>query len=971
MSATLPRAPAAHLAIEPVSAPPILIDAPALRAGLAAGRPEDAGGSSTFLAEMRCRLNEGREQVRAYFDSGGDAEIVHHTLARQMDALIQGALDFADQRLYRRANPTLGEQLAVVAVGGYGRAELAPGSDIDLLFLYRYKRSAYVEQIAEFLLYKLWDLSLKVGQATRSIPECVKLAREDLSVRTALLEARLIWGEPSLFEELGEAFRAEIVADTAAAFIEAKLGERDERHKKVGDSRFLLEPNVKEGKGGLRDLHTLVWLGRYIYGIQDIADLVPAGVLTRQSLAGFRKSRRFLWTVRCHLHYLTGRAEERLTFDLQPEVARRMGYRDRPRSRGVERFMKRYYLVAKEVGALTRIVCAALEEQHRRKARFLPRLPFTRRRVNGFLVQGERVGLAEAQLFAERPAAMLELFRVAQERDLDIHPQALAALQASLRHVDQAMRLDPVANRYFLEILCSPKQPALTLGRMNETGLLGRFIPDFGRIVALMQHNLYHIYTVDEHTIRAIDVLTQVERGAHAEELPLSTEVMPQVLSRRELFLATFFHDIGKGRGGDHSRIGSEIAARNCRRFGLPEAATETVSWLVENHLVMSRFAFKRDSEDPKTIQDFVAVVQSPERLRLLLVLTAADIRAVGPNVWNGWKGQLLRELYLEASAAMASGDAQGRRKERIASAQETLRAALARAAWPEAAIATYVARHDPRYWLGFPREAQLRHAELIRRADRARAPLTLDFRVDRFGARTEIVLYAADHPGLFMKIAGALALSGASIVDAHIFTTTDGMALDVLSFQDAERRSAVEDAERHRRIANNIERALGGEIWLERALEGRRSLPARADVFRVEPRVLTDNGASRTHSVIEVNGRDRPGLLFDVAKALKDLGLVIHSAHISTYGERVVDVFYVKDVFGMKITAKAKLARIERSLLHALTDPSERVTAAAEHAGQARVGGPPVSARGAEFAAVSDGAERGAESMAAGPERR
>lgn len=892
-----------------------------LRLGLA--EAEEAFAEGDVMAEMRRRLTQGRAAVRGFFEAGGSADAVHQELARQMDALVRGALDYADGHLYRRANPTTGEQLAVVAVGGYGRGELAPFSDVDLLFLYDYKRTPYVEQVAEFLLYKLWDLGLKVGQATRSTGETIKFAKTDLSVRTSLLEARLVWGHRPVFERFTAAFDREIWSTGAPEFIEAKLAERNDRHRRVGDSRYLLEPNVKEGKGGLRDLQTLLWIGRYLYRVQDVGELVRYGVLSTGSLSTFRRSHRFLRTVRCHLHYLAGRAEERLTFDLQPEIARRMSYRDRGSARSVERFMKSYYLVAKDVGALTRIVCAALEEQHKRRPRFsLPRLGAGRRRIGAFIVQGGRLSLAAPDLLAAEPRAMLELFRIAQAQALDIHPEALAAVRNNLGRVGRDLRADPEANRLFLEILCAKEAPAIALGRMNEAGLLGRFVPEFGRIVAQMQHNLYHVYTVDEHTIRAIEVLNDIEIGRLDQELPLSTEIMPAMRSRQELFLAAFLHDLGKGRGGDHSIIGADIARRFCRRLQLPEASTETVSWLVEHHLLMSGYAFKRDSEDPKTVQDFVAIVQSPERLRLLLVLTAADIRAVGPNVWNGWKGQLLRELYHEAAAAMAAGDPAGRRRERIEAAKESLRSALRSRPskpWSEAATLRWTARHDPRYWLGFNGEDHLRHAELLRAADARRAPLTVDFRVDRFRARTEVLIYAGDHPGLFMKIAGALAVAGASIVDARIFTTTDGMALDVLGIQEADHRSAVEGPERHARIAAAIERALQGEIWLEKVLAERRSLPKRADVFRVEPRVLVDNSASRTHSVIEVNGRDRPGLLFALAKSLKDLGLVITSAHISTYGERVVDVFYVKDVFGLKITQKAKLARIERALLEAL----------------------------------------------------
>jgi [protein-PII] uridylyltransferase len=901
---------------------PSLVDPNLLREAVAEPEPRQSAALD-LRPVMQQRLVAGRDALRAYFEAGGSAEVVHHELARQMDGLLQGALDFADRRLYGRPNPTTGEELTLVAVGGYGRGELAPASDIDLLFLHPYKRTPLVEQMAEFLIYKLWDIGLKVGHATRGVAESIRLAQEDLSVRTALLEARYVWGSRALFDQLRAKYDREVIAGHTAEFLDAKLAERDERHRRVGDSRYLLEPNIKEGKGGLRDLHTLLWIGKFLFRIETIGDLIRHGVLNRQSLSTFLAAQRFLWTVRCHLHWLTGRAEERLTFDIQPEIARRMGYRDRPGSLGVERLMKRYYLVAKDVGALTRIICAALDEQQRRPPNFLVRrFGLGRRRINGFEIHAGRISLADARLFEREPIRMLELFHLAQERELDIHPQALSAVSQNLKLVDQKLREDREANRLFLDILCSRKEPHLALTRMNEGGLLGRFVPDFGRVVALMQQGLYHVYTVDEHTIRVIEVLWQIEQGKLADELPLATELMPKLLSRRELYLAALIHDLGKGRRSNHSIIGEEIAKRLCPRLGLPDDATETVAWLVRHHLIMSTTAFRRDTEDPKTIADFVATVQSPERLKLLLVLTAADIRAVGPNVWNGWKGQLLRELYHEAAAAMATGDPSGRRNERIGKAKFDVAEALASLPdrpWSRAEIAAYVDRHDPRYWLGFPTEQLVRHAQLLAAADAERRPLTLDFRTDSFRDRTELLLYAADHPGLFMKIGGALALSGASIVDAHIFTTQDGMALDVLGFQDADTRRAIADEARLARIARNIERALGGEIWLEKALKERRTLPARTDVFKVEPRVLIDNNASRTHSVIEINGRDRPGLLFDLARTLKDLGLVINSAHVTTYGERVVDVFYVKDVFGLKITQRAKMQRIQKGLSEAL----------------------------------------------------
>ncbi len=906
------------------------VDLAAFRGRIAAPHDptnEPAAPTQAVCARMRHALEAGRAASRQRFEADGNGVLDAAARAELVDAVLCGALDFAEQQLFTVGSTTSGEELALLAVGGYGRAELAPHSDIDVLFLYPYKPTPRLEQMAEFLLYRLWDLGLKVGQATRSLNECIKLAKQDLTIQTTLLETRLLWGSRRLADELERRFRSEVCRRNESSFIEAKLAERDARHQRMGDSRYLLEPNVKEGKGGLRDLQTLIWLSRHIYDTHDWGDLVEHDVLTRSGLNGFLRARRFLWTVRCHLHYRTGRAEERLTFDQQEPIAHAMGYRDRPRSLGVERFMKRYYLMAKEVGALTRLVCAALEEQYKRQPNFiLPRFGPTRRRIDGFIVQGNRLALDDPELFAERPRAMLEMFHIAQARELDCHPMALTALARNLRRVAQTLRADPEANRLFLEILISPKDPAQTLTRLNEAGLVGRFIPEFGRIVALMQHNLYHVYTVDEHTIRVIDNLHGIETGALAAELPLSTKVLPQITSRTELFVAAFLHDIGKGRGGDHSEIGAAIAQRLAPRLGLGDAATETVVWLVRHHLVMSRFAFRRDTDDPQTISDFVGIVQSPERLRLLLLLTVADIRAVGPNVWNGWKGQLLRELYHEAEAAMASGDLRGRRQERIRGGKRALAEALeaAEQGWTRAEIEAWLELHDPRYWLGIPLFAHVRHANLVRRARAENAPVAVDYHVDQFRARTEVTIYAADHPGLFMKVAGALAMAGVSIVDAHIFTTADGMALDTFGVQDAERLAAVDDPRRFTRIEQHLRKVLAGEVRLETALAARQStLPARAEVFTVEPRVLVNNHASRTHSVIEVNGRDRPGLLYAVAKVLKERGLVIHSAHISTYGERVVDVFYVKDVFGMKLTSRAKIERLERELKAALAEQS------------------------------------------------
>ncbi len=904
------------------------------RLGVADGR-KPAEVRAAVLGCLKAALAAGRDEIRRRFDAGASGAFVVSANSHLIDQIVRTLFEFATLTAYPMANPSAGERISVVAVGGYGRGEMAPGSDVDLMFLLPYKPTPWIEQTVEYVLYMLWDLGLKVGHATRSLDECIARARGDHSIRTALLEARCLTGDRALYAELRRRFAAEVMAGDEREFVRAKLDERERRHRRMGDSRYVLEPNVKDGKGGLRDLHTLFWIAKYIYRVDDIAALVERGVLSAEEHSRFAKAEEFLWTVRCHLHYLAGRAEERLTFDVQTEIGRRMRYSERAGASGVERFMKHYFLVAKDVGDLTRIFCAAIEAAQLSSSPFSqPRAGLRRHEIDGFVVDGGRLTVASDDAFSADPAAMVRLFHVADARQLDIHPWAVRLITQNLKRIDAGLRKDAEINRLFVDILTSRKDPETALRRMNEAGVLGRLVPDFGRVVAQMQHDMYHVYTVDEHTVRAIGVLAGIERGALAEALPLATEIVHQVLSRRVLYLAVFLHDIAKGRGGDHSEIGAGVALKLGPRFGFTPEETETVAWLVRHHLLFSNTAFRRDLGDTKTVTDFVEVVQSQERLRLLLVLTAADIRAVGPNVWNAWKGALLRQLYSLAAEVISGGHAAEAKRSRVAAAKDALRATLAD--WDADDVARHLDRLYPPYWIGFDTATHAAHAGLMRDADRSAAPLSLDSRVNQRHAVAEVTLYTADRNGLVSKLAGAMALAGASIVNAKIFTTSDGMALDVFWLQDAA-GGAFGQPEKRARLASFVEQALAGRLELGAELAGRRSLSGRAAAaFTVAPRVLIDNRASTNHTVIEVNGRDRPGLVYDITRVLSDLAVSVVTAHVSTYGERAVDVFYVKDAFGLKITQEAKLAKIRDRLLEALAQPGRRGKAnAAEDAAE------------------------------------
>ncbi len=891
-----------------------LADAPARRAAIVAAlKAALAAGREEVADRLTRRPTHGRESVTAQ--------------AFLMDQLLRILFDAIVAHIHPINNPTAAERLSLVAVGGYGRGEMAPYSDVDIGFVTPYKPTAWTEQVIESMLYVLWDLGLKVGHSSRSIDETLHMARTDLTIRTALLEARFIWGDRDTFDTVQRRFMEEVVRDTGRAFVAEKLAERDARHKLMGDSRYVVEPNVKEGKGGLRDLHTLFWIGKYVNRVRSVAELVDVGLLTRAELSQFQRAENFLWAVRCHMHMLSRRAEDRLTFDLQIEVARRMGFTERRGRSEVERFMHLYFLTAKTVGDLTGVFLAHLDDQMaKRGRRYLPSFFNRPRKLDGFVLDRGRITIPDDDFLRADPVRMIEIFAVADKHGLEIHPNAMRALNRDAVLINHKVRNDARANALFLGVLTSPRDPQTVLRWMNEAGVFGRFVPDFGRVVAQMQFDMYHHYTVDEHTIRAIGLLAQIEKGEFREEHPLSTAIIQKINSRRVLYVAVLLHDIAKGRGGDHSVLGAEIALTLCPRLGLTAAETETVAWLVRWHLLMSATAFKRDLADYKTIMDFCEIVQSPERLRLLSLLTVVDIRAVGPGVWNSWKRQLLADLYEAAEELLRPGYKQRGRLERIEAKRQALRERLG---VEDAALDALVRRFPQSYWIAEPDDVLEHNARHLLAAGGA----TLSIAAQPYPERgaTLVTVYAADHPGLFYRIAGAIHLAGGNIIDARIHTLRDGSALDNFLVQDPF-GGTFDSPEQLQRIEKAIRESLGNRQKLMKGLDKRPLSRTRAEAFEVAPQVIIDNKASNRFTVVEVMARDRPALLASLAFALFQSKLVVHSAHVATFGERAADSFYVTDLFGDKVESKSRLATIERRLLEAATNQAEEVLGAPEY---------------------------------------
>lgn len=874
-------------------------------------------------------LGSGRDAIKARFMQDSDGALYVGGMALMMDAVLVALFGC----ITRAMNPKGKDGLALMAMGGYGRGELAPASDVDLLFLTSVQADKDTTQMIEMMLYTLWDMGLSVGHATRSLRQHIKSAQDDITIRTACLEARFLAGDADLAKVMMKRFDKDIVKGSVAAFLNAKLDERESRLERIGTQRYVVEPNVKDGRGGLRDLHTLFWIARYAYQAKTPMQMMERGILSRGELRSFSQAQRFLWSVRVHLHLRARRMDDHLTFDAQMDIAPLLGFKNRSGLKEVERFMRRYHLAAKTVGNLTRIFWAAIGEDFTARRRSFTEHVAPSKVSKPFSVVAGHINLPKDISFKDNCGLMMGMFRLAQSTGLDLHPQMLRKLHGHLHLIDSAFRKNPEYNAEFLEILTSKDSPERVLRLMNESGFIGKFLPDFGRIVAMMQFDMYHSYTVDEHTIFAMGILNGIESGRLKKIAPVASQAVHQISSRQELYLALLLHDIAKGRGGDHSVLGAGVARALCPRFGLTGEQTETVAWLIKNHLLMSVTAFRYDLNDPLTIETFATEVQSPERLNLLLVLTVADIRAVGPNVWNDWKAALMRDLYTRTMAVLTGASPDDALHELRNKNQMMLADGLKanqKNKWTEDEITAHIDAFYPSYWTNFDHASYGRHARLCRQHLNRDEILTMDMSPDLKRNATELVIITEDDVGLFSRIAGGVAAAGACIVDARITTRKDGLAVDVLWIQDLNQQAISTESDL-KSIKEALTQALTETLDIDGVIDQRhRRTPARIRQLVAPARVLINNNASATHTVVEINGKDAPGLLYKVTRKLADFSLQIQTASVSTYGDRVVDVFYVKDSFGLKISSETLLKNLQDDLLKVLqeSDPANQVAA-------------------------------------------
>lgn len=936
------------------AAPGYRIDGRALRQSLTQAFENASSDTSDLRRRAVAILKEAWDLSRAAILSDVDDHkggiSTARAISKSADEIVSALWDFTLTHVYRARNPTEGERLSLMAVGGYGRGELAPNSDLDLLFVRAWKETSHSESVIEFILYTLWDLGIKVGHSSRTIDEVIKYARNDHTIMTALLERRHIAGDKDLVAQLEDRIAAEGLRSNMFDFISAKLEERDARHYKAGATRYVVEPNVKEGKGGLRDLHTLFWIAKYLASAEPKPRVVneaaqpakPASLpaksswgvldrlLTDQERQIFMRAFDFLWKVRILLHITAGRGEDRLSFDLQPEIARRMGFVDRFGEPNVERFMRRYFVTSKEIGALTRTFCTKLEAN---QAKPLARLSnmiqsglmnLTKADHPGFAITQGRLSVNSPDIFQKSPVAMFLLFKMADRLELDLHPDAFTAIARNLKLVTPSLRRHPEAARLFLDLLVRGKNPYKTLSMMSETGLLGRYIPEFGRIVAQTQFNMYHAYTVDEHTLRAIDIIHGIDTGRYKNEHPLASALMPQLVDKESLYLAMLLHDTGKG-GEFGQEISGEIAARKaCERLGLEDWKIDQVAWLVRHHLVLSDYAQKRDVSDPQTVAAFAQIVETPERLRLLLILTVADIRAVGPGVWNAWKGQLMRDLVAATESAFRGGrgsDAAAQVQQDLSERAEARRVALSE---KNDDMAAWLATMDESYLFSFAPEDIKSHAALVWSTFDSEPAAKA--RIDESRNATAFSISADDRPGLFADLARTFANLGANVVGAQVFTSSTGHALDVFYVQDGQGLPFGHDDEQRRKQAEQqLEQAALGQ--LPPPVTYRSSMASRTAAFAIAPTVAFDDASNADVSIVEVSGRDRPGLLADLVSVMAKAHLDIASAHIDCYGERAVDAFYVVDHFKKSQLTSAQKQSLKKQLMAALDQPAQGQT--------------------------------------------
>ena len=853
----------------------------------------------------------------------GGGEIVS-AYATLMDQLVCYLFRVASEDFMRRY-PSQNPRCTVVAQGGYGRGELNPQSDIDLLFLYSWKVSAYVESVAETLLYALWDSGLQVGHAIRSVGESTQLAGLDMKVKTALLDSRYVCGDYSLYGDFDKAIESRLVRRRVNRFIKEKIAENNARHEDYGGSVYLLEPDVKEGEGGLRDIHTARWIARVTERAKDLDSLAVKGIIGTADIAHLKSSQDFLLRVRNELHFSAGKHQDQLTFEQQEKVSRALGFEGEGTLKGVEVFMRNYYLHASQISRVTSLIIHRLTDFSR--PFFGSRYASIKALRDGIQLSKGHLTISKPGVLKSEPGNLIRIFHDLQKTRSELDHDTRELLREHLELIDDKFRRSAAANLPFFEILKWKERVYETLSEMHRCGVLGVFIPEFGRLLCMVLHDAYHIYTVDQHSLRLIKEIERLKAGEYRDSLPLLTQLARDAEKIELLYLGLLFHDIGKGYGGGHSEIGARMVRQIARRMRLNVDDAALVEFLVRHHLLMTQIAFRRDMEDEKTILDFARTMGGINNLKMLYLLTFADVKAVGPDVWNPWKASLLGELYVKALNVleeMEKGEFETTDQLAILRrVQSRVRRQLA-TEYSVEKVDRFLETMPGRYFVSTPEAEIPAHFALMEQFTGGGAVTTIEHFPEK--NYSTFVVCTRDRPGLFASITGVLAAMNLDILNARIFTSSDGMILDVFRISHGGRSEIVISAQKWTRVCSALDGVLEGQIDVARLVEGsQRSTLFQKRIPKVSTVIQIDNEASDGFTIIEVFTEDRLGVLFTITYALHRLGLSIHVAKISTNVDQVADVFYVTDEGGNKILEPARLDGIRRSLHESLAPQDER----------------------------------------------
>ncbi len=873
--------------------------------------------------QIRSDYNHAWNTLKLEHETGRDSLGVVSQLTRLMDEIVgyvynRSVLDIEKEGV----EPD--NRLVLMALGSYGRKELSPHSDIDLLFLLPDKLTPWSKIFTERVLYTLWDTGLDVGYSTRSLSDCMTLATTNFDVLTSLLDARYIQGNLDLFNNFKKEFRRKVLNRVGNEFVMDQLRKMEERLEKHGGTIYVLEPNLKEGMGGLRDIHTALWVSKALFGaesLEKLKNIKELDILEENDFQELQKSFDFLQQVRCELHFASNAARDLLSMERQPYLAEKFGYKGRQGLPAVERFVQKYYTHAGQVHHITESIIKRSIEKKRKTPRILMRWKEKDLGQGLYAREGAMYSRVEPEeFFRTSPENLMKVFKLFQETNLEFSPELSNGIRGSLKLVDNDFRRDREIRDLFFSILSQGRRLYETLLAMNELRFLGKYIPEFAQIFCKMQHDYYHTYTVDEHSIRAIREIVELP-GTPEPVMGIYKKVYEEMESCRNLlFLTVLLHDVGKGSGTNHSERGAKMAARAAKRMGLSKEEIEDIRFLVQNHLVLSHVAQRRDLHEDKTITEVASLMGTSKRLKLLLLITMADLKAVGPGVLNEWKASLIAELFLEANTAIERGGIfREDLLERIERDREQIRGILS-VDLEQGLFSPELDALSERAYMVYRPETL---AQMIRlKLSMEDKPLTTAWMQADKGGHTEFYIVSKDFPGLFSKIAGVLAANNVNILGAQILTRDDGIVFDLLHVTNNVMKP-INDNVKFRLVSRELEKVISGELAVEDLFHTRRlSLPLdRREKTSIESptRVEIDNEVSETYTVVDVYTNDRIGLLHTITSTLASLDLSIHTAKVSTKVDQAVDVFYVADLKGKKVENPGVLDRIREELLLAL----------------------------------------------------